>query len=251
MTRSPTATSNHRVAHTAGGDHRRSQRQPRMRTAQPQIRPPRPPTRRRHHSRPPTPQPRTPRPATGARPRHRPSRTTTAQLAACRWATHPIRSRRPPVLVRTVGCMDTNQHQAAIEITDRPRARCRTRVRDGPYSSCVQGGRHGDRSRLLHLGVVVGTAHDGSRRPLPTPEDDVFYVLQGTMAVLVGDRWIDAPSGAFVLVPGGVTHDFENRSDAPAGVLNVLVPGRLRADTCRASWSGSPTVYGDRPWVRW
>jgi mannose-6-phosphate isomerase-like protein (cupin superfamily) len=52
------------------------------------------------------------------------------------------------------------------------------------------------------------------------PEDDVFYVLEGTMSVLLGDRWIDAPRGSFVLVPGGTLHDFENRSDSRAGVLN-------------------------------
>src|SRR5688500_3657279 len=43
-------------------------------------------------------------------------------------------------------------------------------------------------------------------------EDDIFYVIEGTMSVLVGDRWIDAPKGSFILAPGGVTHDFENRS---------------------------------------
>jgi mannose-6-phosphate isomerase-like protein (cupin superfamily) len=52
------------------------------------------------------------------------------------------------------------------------------------------------------------------------PEDDVFYVIDGTMSVLVGDRWIDATAGSFVLIPGGVTHDFENRSDRRAGLLN-------------------------------
>ena len=57
------------------------------------------------------------------------------------------------------------------------------------------------------------------------PEDDVFYVLEGTMSFLVGDNWIDAPAGSFVLAPGGVTHDFENRSDSRAGVLNFSVPG--------------------------
>ncbi len=56
-------------------------------------------------------------------------------------------------------------------------------------------------------------------------EDDVFYVLEGTMSVLVGERWVDAPAGAFVLVPGGTTHDFENRGDARAGMLNVSTPG--------------------------
>lgn len=52
------------------------------------------------------------------------------------------------------------------------------------------------------------------------PEDDVFFVIEGTMSVLVGDTWHDAPVGSFVLVPGGTTHDFENRSDKRAGVLN-------------------------------
>ena len=52
------------------------------------------------------------------------------------------------------------------------------------------------------------------------PADDVFYVIAGTMSVRVGDEWIDATAGSFVLVPGGTTHDFENRTDERAGVLN-------------------------------
>ena len=56
-------------------------------------------------------------------------------------------------------------------------------------------------------------------------EDDIFYVIEGTMSVLVGDRWIDAPKGSFILAPGGVTHDFENRSSSRAGVLNFSTPG--------------------------
>ena len=56
-------------------------------------------------------------------------------------------------------------------------------------------------------------------------EDDVFYVLEGTMSFLVGETWIDATAGSFVLVPGGVTHDFENRSASRAGVLNISTPG--------------------------
>jgi mannose-6-phosphate isomerase-like protein (cupin superfamily) len=56
-------------------------------------------------------------------------------------------------------------------------------------------------------------------------EDDVFFVIEGTMSFLLGDRWVDAPRGAFVLAPGGTTHDFENRSDERAGVLNLSVPG--------------------------
>ena len=59
------------------------------------------------------------------------------------------------------------------------------------------------------------------------PEDDVFYVIEGTMSFLVGNEWVDTPRGAFVLVPGGVTHDFENRSETRAGVLNFSIPGNF------------------------
>jgi mannose-6-phosphate isomerase-like protein (cupin superfamily) len=62
------------------------------------------------------------------------------------------------------------------------------------------------------------------------PEDDVFFVLEGTMSFLVDGAWTDAPKGSFVLVPGGVTHDFENRSASRAGALNVSVPGNFEQD---------------------
>jgi mannose-6-phosphate isomerase-like protein (cupin superfamily) len=61
------------------------------------------------------------------------------------------------------------------------------------------------------------------------PEDDIFFVIEGTMSFLVNDHWIDAPSGSFVLAPGGVTHDFENRSTGRAGVLNLSIPGGFEA----------------------
>jgi len=45
------------------------------------------------------------------------------------------------------------------------------------------------------------------------------------MSFLIGDRWIDAQRGSFVVAPGGVMNGFENRSDEQAGILNVSVPG--------------------------
>src|SRR3954465_6982104 len=57
------------------------------------------------------------------------------------------------------------------------------------------------------------------------PEDDVFFVLEGTMSVFVRDEWFDAPAGSFVLIPGGVTHTFENRGDTRTGALNISAPG--------------------------
>jgi len=58
----------------------------------------------------------------------------------------------------------------------------------------------------------------------------VFYVLAGTMSFFVGDRWLEADAGSFVLVPGGMTHDFQNRGAVRSGVLNVSVPGGFEQD---------------------
>ena len=62
------------------------------------------------------------------------------------------------------------------------------------------------------------------------PEDDIFFVIEGTMSFLLGDEWTHAAAGSFVLVPGGVTHGFENRGRARSGVLNFSVPGGFEED---------------------
>lgn len=73
------------------------------------------------------------------------------------------------------------------------------------------------------------------RTPGPGPHsheanDDIFYVIEGTVRFLVGDDWIDAPKGSFVRAPAGVRHDFANETDARAGLLNIYVPGGFERD---------------------
>ena len=82
------------------------------------------------------------------------------------------------------------------------------------------------------------------------PEDDVFYVLEGTMSFFVKDHWIDAAQGAFVLVPGGTTHDFENRSGSRAGVLNFSQPGPFEPampDRSKRWWSTTGSICSRWP----
>jgi mannose-6-phosphate isomerase-like protein (cupin superfamily) len=55
--------------------------------------------------------------------------------------------------------------------------------------------------------------------------EDMFYVLEGTASILIGDHWIDAPKGSFVRIPAGVMHDFENRTASRIGLLNIFMPG--------------------------
>src|SRR6476620_10013439 len=56
-------------------------------------------------------------------------------------------------------------------------------------------------------------------------EDDVFFMIEGTMSFLVGGNWLDAPKGSLVIAPGGTPHDCENRTAKRAGCLNLSVPG--------------------------
>jgi mannose-6-phosphate isomerase-like protein (cupin superfamily) len=55
--------------------------------------------------------------------------------------------------------------------------------------------------------------------------EELFYVVEGTMSFLIGEEWGEAPRGSFLRVPAGTTHDFENRGDVRAGLLNVFIPG--------------------------
>ncbi len=78
------------------------------------------------------------------------------------------------------------------------------------------------------------------------PEDDVFLVTEGTMSFLVDGERRDAPTGTFVLVPGGATHDFENCSDAAATVFNVSVPGEFEpAMAGIVDWFRAPSAVAN------
>lgn len=51
-------------------------------------------------------------------------------------------------------------------------------------------------------------------------EDDAFYVLEGTITFILDGKETEAPAGSFVLAAAGVRHDFQNRTDRPARMLN-------------------------------
>ncbi|HKY24372.1 MAG TPA: cupin domain-containing protein [Gaiella sp.] len=65
-------------------------------------------------------------------------------------------------------------------------------------------------------------------------EDDSFYMLEGELVFTVGGEEVVAGQGTFLLVPPGVLHDFENRTDKVARFLNLHAPAgfdiRLESD---------------------
>jgi mannose-6-phosphate isomerase-like protein (cupin superfamily) len=56
-------------------------------------------------------------------------------------------------------------------------------------------------------------------------DDHVYYVLEGTLDVQIGDDWSKASKGAYILIPGGTPHSFENRSSGRAGFISFTAPG--------------------------
>jgi quercetin dioxygenase-like cupin family protein len=53
---------------------------------------------------------------------------------------------------------------------------------------------------------------------------DMFYVLDGTLTLRLGDRTVEAAPGSFACVPPGVVHTFRNDSDGPVRLLNFNTP---------------------------
>lgn len=55
--------------------------------------------------------------------------------------------------------------------------------------------------------------------------EELFFVVEGTMTFHVDGQRLEAPAGTFIRVPAGVTHAFENETEIRAGVLNIFIPG--------------------------
>jgi mannose-6-phosphate isomerase-like protein (cupin superfamily) len=66
---------------------------------------------------------------------------------------------------------------------------------------------------------------EGPGAHLHEKNHDIFYVLEGIASILVGEEWINASKGAFILIPENTIHDFANRTDSKIGLLNFFIPG--------------------------
>ena len=67
--------------------------------------------------------------------------------------------------------------------------------------------------------------HSKGPSPHSHLEDDMYYVIEGTVHFFIHDQWHELTKGSFILIPGGIVHDFENRSDHRMGLLNLSTPG--------------------------
>ena len=94
-------------------------------------------------------------------------------------------------------------------------------------SFLADGAESEDRYSVSIWRVAPHSAGPGPHRP--ETNEELFYVIEGTITFIVGDQRVDAPAGSFLRVPAGMMHDFENNTARPAGVFNVYIPGGFEA----------------------
>jgi mannose-6-phosphate isomerase-like protein (cupin superfamily) len=73
---------------------------------------------------------------------------------------------------------------------------------------------------------------------------DMFYVLDGTLTMRLGDETVALEPGSFVCVPPGVVHTFSNPSDQLVRFLNFNTPGgweNYMRDLAAALSKGAPS----------
>ena len=83
---------------------------------------------------------------------------------------------------------------------------------------------------LGSVAVVEFELAPGNPGPPPHRHErltDSFYVLEGTLTVLLGEEEHQAGPGSYAFVPPGNRHTVSNPSDEPVRFLNVTAPGGL------------------------
>ena len=65
----------------------------------------------------------------------------------------------------------------------------------------------------------------GPRLHIHRREDEFIYVLKGEFQFKLGDRLLSAPAGAFVFLPRGQAHTFQNIGTEPGVLLAGAMPG--------------------------
>jgi mannose-6-phosphate isomerase-like protein (cupin superfamily) len=83
-----------------------------------------------------------------------------------------------------------------------------------------------------------GGGQDGASAHIHREHSDAFYVLEGTMALLLGDREHVLEAGSFAVVPPGVVHGFRNGGEGDMRHLNVHAPSGGFHESLRARRDG-------------
>lgn len=94
----------------------------------------------------------------------------------------------------------------------------------GPLHLALHGARTGGRFTALTNEVAPGA---GPPLHLHLEQDEVWYVLSGTLRFRLNDSIEHASTGAWAFVPRGTAHTFQNIGTEPAHVLVMFTPAGM------------------------
>ncbi|MGH3142139.1 MAG: cupin domain-containing protein [Gaiellales bacterium] len=83
--------------------------------------------------------------------------------------------------------------------------------------------------RFALLETTLGPGLSGPKPHVHHETLDMFFVLEGTLTMQLGNETLDLADGAFVLVPPETPHTFSNRTDKPVRLLNMDTPAGLES----------------------
>jgi mannose-6-phosphate isomerase-like protein (cupin superfamily) len=89
----------------------------------------------------------------------------------------------------------------------------------------------------------VGGTFDPPRliapRHIHHSDDEAWYVLEGKLRVEMGDKEVEAPAGAGVMVPRGTPHTYWNPGPQPVRYLLIMTPNIHRSCHAGAESGGA------------
>jgi oxalate decarboxylase/phosphoglucose isomerase-like protein (cupin superfamily) len=65
----------------------------------------------------------------------------------------------------------------------------------------------------------------GPARHYHEDRTELFYILEGTFILLVGEETHRAPAGTTAVIPPRTVHAFQNAENEPARILVMILPG--------------------------
>ncbi len=78
---------------------------------------------------------------------------------------------------------------------------------------------------LSVMRTTMGEGTEGARPHMHSKSAELFYLLDGNLQILIGDRVIIAGKGDLVVVPPAMAHAFATAPGCAADFLIVLTPG--------------------------
>lgn len=98
-------------------------------------------------------------------------------------------------------------------------------IKENPHHVDVRQLYNDASAQIMHITLKPGE----SLKPHKTPVDVVFYVLEGTPLILVGDESKEFEKDTLVESPAEIVHCISNRSEKEARILVIKAPRSEKA----------------------